>query len=100
MELYVGCDSPSCAFHEHELYTAVPYSTRNYEGFTVNRTGADLGQQVVYENLYFDSECSSYVKMVKGQQLQGGPSAFLCHNECHRTTEEDWNLAIAGGYVA
>lgn len=98
MEIYGGCADTPCGFHENELYTPVPGSASlNWEGFTVNRTGADEGQQVFYESLYFADDCNSYTKLVKGQQVQLQPAAVLCNNQCSRTTEAEYALGIQGG---
>ncbi len=98
MQINGGCASKPCAFSEDELYTSIPGNVFNYEGFTVNRTGAVTGNQVFYENLYFMADCNSYVKIVKGQQLMNQASAVMCKNLCQRTTLDDYNVGIQGGY--
>jgi len=95
MEIHGGCANDPCTFHEQELYTPVPGTILNWEGFTVNRTGATNGVQVFYENVYFKTpSCDSYVKIVKGQLVQGSASGVLCHNECTRTTKEEFEAGI------
>jgi hypothetical protein len=98
MQIHGGCASKPCGFSEDELYTSVPGSPFYFEGFTVNRTGAVTGNQVFYENMYFNQDCNSYYKIVKGQQVMGQASAVMCKNLCKRTSLEDYNIGIQGGY--
>ena len=63
----------------------------------MNRTGAGEGQQVFYESLYFNDDCNTYTKIVKGQQVALQPAGVLCNNICSRTTQADYELGIQGG---
>jgi hypothetical protein len=101
MTIHGGCSQTPCGFNENELYTAVPGTVNRFEGFTVNRTGANTGMQAFYETLTFDATCNSYVKIVKGQLVGNplAPAAVLCHNECKRVPLSQYNTGIQGGYV-
>jgi hypothetical protein len=100
MSVHGGCDQKPCGFNENELYTQVPGTGLYYEGFTVNRTGAVLGDQVFYETLYFAPDCSGYHKIVKGQLVAGAPAAVMCRNFCSRIGEKEYTAGIQGGVKA
>eukprot|EP00040_Diaphanoeca_grandis_P039457 m.259111 g.259111 ORF g.259111 m.259111 type:complete len:172 (+) comp37595_c0_seq1:41-556(+) len=74
------------SFKEVEVFTQVPNDCNHLTGVTFNRTDV-IGAigQVVMEDLYFKDNCSSFVKIVRGQQ---NPGPVLCHVNCTKQPEQ------------
>ena len=68
-------------FTENEVFTALPNDCHVYTGATVWRSDVKSGGQVVLEELFFSNDCSSFTKVVKGQQL---PGPLICKIRCQR----------------
>jgi hypothetical protein len=81
-------------FTENEVFTALPNDCRVYTGATVWRSDVKSGGQVVLEELFFSDDCSSFTKVVKGQQL---PGPLICKIRCQRASVESAVRAPPGG---
>ena len=60
-------------FVENEVYARLPSSEGcgRYTGATMRRSDVASGEQVVFEDLFFSADCSSFTKIVRGQDKPG-----------------------------
>ena len=79
------------AFTENEVFTALPNDCHSYTGATVWRSDVQARRQVVLEKLFFSDDCSSFTKVVTGQQL---PGPLTCKISCQRESVDAASQAM------
>jgi hypothetical protein len=85
-------------FTENEVYARLPEpDCDRWTGATMARSDVASGKQTVLEDLFFSKDCSTFTKIVKGQNF---PGPVVCEVSCKRDDNEQPPPGIAPAAVA